>query len=203
MENPYAPPQSELYEDKGERVWQQGRYLVFDRDVALPHRCYICNQATNQRLQYKVTWTHPMVIVMFFVMLFGMGVFADLLHHATLNSDVQAIVFILYLIVMLSLIFIKRRFKVSIGICEQHYQKRRNLTITAWLGFITSIVLFFLATYGQSFELLMLALGIFLGTLGVAIWASQFNIRARKIEPRLICLTGIKKSYLNSLSPMP
>lgn len=150
-------------------IWRDHQTLVMTKDASLPDRCVKCNApAHGFRLKRNLSWHHPAIFLLIIVAL------------------------ILYAVI--AVVFSKRA-TVYLGLCAEHYQRRRNLLIAGWvmlaIGPIAIIIAFAndLAAAGL-IGLVLLFVSLFWLTIVSRI------VKVKKIDDQLVWLTGIDENYL-------
>jgi hypothetical protein len=179
---PAPPPQGIVLEDgyvmppppSMAGVWRDNKTLVMTKDALLPDQCVKCNAPANgYKLKRKLTWHHPALYVVLFVAL------------------------LIYVILASAL---SKRATVFLGLCDQHVQRRRTLLIVGWGIFALGFVIPYFA-FSNNFPLVG-AFGLMLILVGV-FWLVFANrvVNVKKIDDRLVYLTGIDSNYLAQFPP--
>ena len=179
---PAPPPQGIVLEDgyvmppppSMAGVWRDNKTLVMTKDALLPDQCVKCNAPANgYKLKRKLTWHHPALYVVLFVAL------------------------LIYVILASAL---SKRATVFLGLCDQHVQRRRTLLIVGWGIFALGFVIPYVA-FSNNFPLVG-AFGLMLILVGV-FWLVFANrvVNVKKIDDRLVYLTGIDSNYLAQFPP--
>lgn len=157
-------------------VWREGATLVMAKDSPLPDFCVKCDApAGGFRLRRRFSWHHP--------------AFYALLLVATL----------IYLLVALS---VRKQATVYVGLCREHYTRRRNLLAAGWIAFAVAglaAVGGFAAEYpsiGLIGIMLIAASAIFL-----VVAARVVNVK--KIDDRYVWLNGFDEKYLARFPSVP
>ena len=169
-ESPYAPPKSELIETGRDEITRRGRYVVLRPDIEWPSRCFKCNRETDNRKDVRLTYLNPWII-------------------ATILINVL-------ITLVLALIF-RKRFKVSLPLCKDHAQKRRNFVVFQWASLAFTIVTAALWLLTDSLPLGYVALFTFV----VVVLSALFGriAHAAKFKQGKIWLTGAGREFLDSL----
>lgn len=175
--NPYAPSRASLRQvDKqapSDEVRRDGKWVVVPIDGGLPPRCVKCNadadEPTKQRTLY---WHHP-------------GVYALLLVNLLVYAIVAAI--------------LRKKAKLSPGLCSEHKARRRNVILIAWGLVLGAFVAPFLFANEETIGLWML-IGIlmFLAAIILAMVRARI-VYAKKIDDEEVRLGGCGDDFLDSL----
>ncbi len=157
-------------------TWREGSTLVMSKDASLPDYCVKCDApADGFRLKRNFSWHHPALFLVVLV--------------ATL----------VYLILAMVL---RKRATVYLGLCREHYEKRRTFLIAGFVILAVSFALIFgaIASDYPAFALLGLV-----GILASAIWLTFVArvVTVKKIDDRFVWLTGINENYLSRFPPLP
>ena len=157
-------------------TWREGSTLVMSRDASLPDYCVKCDApAGGFRLKRNLSWHHP---ALFLVILLA---------------------WLLYLILAMVL---RKRATVYLGLCREHYEKRRTFLIA---GFVTLAVSFALIVGAIAWEYPAIALLAVLGILASAIWLAFVArvVTVKKIDDQFVWLNGINENYLSRFPHLP
>ena len=156
-------------------TWREGSTLVMSKDASLPDHCVKCDAPANVRLKRNLSWHHP---ALFLLLLLA---------------------WLIYLILAMAL---RKRATVYLGLCQQHYERRRNSLIAGFITLAVSLALVF-GAIASEYPLVAL-LGLF-GILASAIWLAFIArvVNVKKIDDRFVWLTGIDKNYLARFPPLP
>ena len=151
------------------KLWRQGRVLVMSHDAELPDRCVKCNTPANGgRLPRNLYWHHPAYYLFIFLNL------------------------LIYVVVAL---IVRKRAKISVGICEKHRTARVRAIIIAW----TMVLL-----GGGGIGVGISASNGWIGFAGVVLFLTGIIygavrarvVTARRIETDRIWLNGVCAAYL-------
>ncbi len=173
----YQPSYRAGYGGQEAGVWRDGDKLVMHKQAMLPDRCVKCNAPTNRGyLGRKLTWLHPAWILLFFVGLLGLIVYAIL--SAT----------------------IRKKAHVELGLCEQHKANRGTGIIVGWVTAVLGVVCFILAIASQTPGFFLL--GILLFLFGVIFGGYAANVvSVTKMDDNYIWIKRVSKDYLSSFPP--
>jgi ribosomal protein L40E len=155
-------------------VWCDKSTLVMTKDAALPDRCVKCNAPANGlRLKRKLSWHHPVL----YLLVFGAA--------------------LLYVIIAAVL---SKRATVYLGLCAEHFQRRRRRMAIGWLLLVAGIVGVPAAIAYDYPMVALLAVAVFLFSV---IWLIVVTrvVTVKKIDDRLVWLKGINSNYLSQLPP--
>ena len=152
--------------------WRDGSTLVMYKHLPMPDRCIKCNAPANGiRLRRKLSWHPPAYFLLVFI-----GV-------------------LLYAIVAM---IASKRATIDVGLCEEHYNKRRTGILVSWLMFALSIGSFVLATILGG-EFVAFLGGIFLLASIICAIVMTRVVVPKKIDDQFAWLRGVSDEYLNQL----
>ena len=150
-------------------IWRDKSTLVMTKDASLPDRCVKCNAPANGvRLKRKLAWHSPVLYLVIF--------------------------FALLIYVILAAILSKRA-TVYIGLCNQHFQRRRKQKVIGWLLLAIGVVVPILAIAYDYPILGLLGFAVFLFAVIWLIVVSRVVV-VKKIDDQLVWLNGINSNYL-------
>jgi len=150
-------------------IWRDKSTLVMTKDASLPDRCVKCNAPANGvRLKRMLAWHSPVLYLVIF--------FAVLIY------------------VILSAILSKRA-TVYIGLCNQHFQRRRKQKVIGWLLLAIGVVVPILAIAYDYPILGLLGFAVFLFAVIWLVVVSRVVV-VKKIDDQLVWLNGINSNYL-------
>jgi len=155
-------------------VWRDKSTLVMTKEASLPDRCVKCNASANGlRLKRRLSWHHPVLYLLIFVAL---------------------------LIYVILAAILSKRATVYIGLCAEHFQRRRKLLAAGWvllaIGLISPVVAF---SYDYPGVGLLGALLLIIAIIWLVLVARVVTVK--KIDDRLVWLNGINSNYLAQLPP--
>jgi len=156
-------------------VWRDGKTLVMTKETGLPDRCVKCNAPANGlRLKRRLSWHNPVLYL---------------------------VIFIAALIYIILAAILSKRATVFLGICAEHFRRRRKLMVVGWsllaIGLISPVV-GFANDYPAAGLLGILVLLISIVWLIVVARV----VTVKKIDDRFVWLTGINSNYLSQLPPI-
>ena len=155
-------------------IWRDNATLVMVKEALLPNRCVKCNApAESVRVRRRLSWHHPVLYLLIFV------------------------AFIVY--VILAAAFSKRAI-VYIGLCPEHFQRRRKNLIVGLIVLVTGFVGAIIAFANEYPMIGLLGLAVFLFAMVWLIVTSRI-VTVKKIDDRLVWLNGINPSYLSQFPP--
>ena len=157
-------------------TWREGSTLVMSKDASLPDYCVKCDAPANGfRLKRNLSWHHPALFLLILL------------------------AWLLYLILAMVL---RKRATVYLGLCREHYEKRRTFLIA---GFVTLAVSFALIVGAIAWEYPAIALLAVLGILASAIWLAFVArvVTVKKIDDQFVWLNGINENYLSRFPVLP
>jgi len=150
-------------------IWRDKSTLVMTKDASLPDRCVKCNAPANGvRLKRMLAWHSPVLYLVIF--------FAVLIY------------------VILAAILSKRA-TVYIGLCNQHFQRRRKQKVIGWLLLAIGVVVPILAIAYDYPVLGLLGFAVFLFAVIWLVVVSRVVV-VKKIDDQLVWLNGINSNYL-------
>jgi len=150
-------------------IWRDKSTLVMTKDASLPDRCVKCNAPANGvRLKRMLAWHSPLLYLVIF--------FAVLIY------------------VILAAILSKRA-TVYIGLCNQHFQRRRKQKVIGWLLLAIGVVMPILAIAYDYPLLGLLGFAVFLFAVIWLVVVSRVVV-VKRIDDQLVWLNGINSNYL-------
>jgi hypothetical protein len=156
-------------------VWRDKSTLVMTKDAALPDRCVKCNAPANRlRLKRKLSWHHPVL----YLLVFGAA--------------------LLYVIIAAVL---SKRATVYLGLCAEHFQRRRKRIAIGVLLLVAAIVGVPAAIAYDYPMVALLAVAVFLFSVVWLIVVARV-VTVNKIDDRFVWLKGINSNYLSQLPPV-
>jgi len=177
FENPYAPPQSELsskerHLERPDEGWRDGKVLVARKGAELPDRCLKCNApADGYRFSRTLSWVRPAWLLLFLIS--------------------PLLLVLVYLIV-------RRRAKVTVGLCEHHRRIRTRAIARGWLTALAGIATMISAAAVPDNLAPVAAIGGFClvvaGLIGGAIGSRVLIVR--RIDKHFVWLNKVSPEYL-------
>lgn len=157
--------------------WREGNVLVLKRNCALPDRCVKCNAPAHEPTKARwVYWHHWAVFLL-----------------VPLNM-------ILYLVVAL---IVRKKAKVSAGLCAQHKRRRRIGIAVAWGGVLAAILLPIIGATAAPLDFkgpVLVSMGILLLVVMLVIGVRMSRIFfPKKIDRDYLWLKGCGTAFLDSL----
>lgn len=152
------------------------KLVVPRRDAVLPHFCVKCGVAGNPR-PYKFAWVEPSYFILFY---FGI------------------------LPYFIARLFVRRKFRLAVPLCERHFYRARSLGLTAIVILVASIPVGLIvnkvvgaddgviAGFFTSFFLIVAGL--------VVVWV-HYPLQAVHVGRDEATLTGACESFLGLLTP--
>ena len=152
-------------------IWRDNKTLVMTKDALLPDQCVKCNApAHGFKLKRKLSWHHPALYLILLLM-----------------------AWLIYVIVAIA---ISKRATVYLGLCQEHYQKRRNMIIVGWVMFALGLIIPIVAFSNEYVGIGLVGMLLFL----VSVFWLVFSMRVlnvKKIDDRLVWLNGADTNYLS------
>lgn len=157
-------------------VWRQKNTLVMHKAATLPDRCVKCNNPANGRtLTKKFTWHHP---AWYLFILVGL---------------------LIYVIVAL---VVRKSVTLHLGLCDEHFSKRRTAIWVSWGILALSVLLIILGAANNLPALFLVGiLLIFVAAIYGALSASVVAIQ--KVDDHYVWLKRINQDYLLMLPELP
>ena len=150
-------------------IWRDKSTLVMTKDASLPDRCVKCNAPANGvRLKRRLAWHSPVLYLLIFL----------------------AVLIYVILAGMLS-----KRATVYLGLCNEHFQRRRKQKAIGWLLLAIGVVGPILAIAYDYPMLGLLGFAVFLFAVVWLVVVSRVVV-VRKIDDQLVWLNGLKSDYL-------
>src|SRR5713101_6006591 len=150
-------------------IWRDKSTLVMTKDASLPDRCVKCNAPANGvRLKRKLAWHYPVLYL---------------------------VIFFAVLIYVILAALLSKRATVYLGLCEQHFQRRRKQKAIGWLLLIIGVVVPILAIAYDYPVLGLLGFAVFLFATIWLVLVSRVVV-VKKIDDHLVWLNGINSDYL-------
>jgi len=150
-------------------IWRDKSTLVMTKDASLPDRCVKCNAPANGvRLKRRLAWHSPVLYLLIFL----------------------AVLIYVILAGMLS-----KRATVYLGLCNEHFQRRRKQKAIGWLLLAIGVVGPILAIAYDYPMLGLLGFAVFLFAVVWLVVVSRVVV-VRKIYDQLVWLNGINSDYL-------
>ena len=174
--NPYAPSSASLAGSEartGARLWRFEKLLIVARDEGdLPDRCVKCNEPADEPTKTRtVYWHHPGFYVVLLV-----------------NVFVYAIVALI----------VRKKAKVSPGLCQAHKQRRLMGLGIGWGGFLVGFIAMMMAFGNESPGLGMLLMLATLGSIVAGMIISRI-VYPKRIDDRYVQLKGCGEAFLAEL----
>ena len=156
-------------------IWRDRSTLVMTKDASLPDYCVKCDAPANGfRLQRRFSWHHPALYLLL------------------------VIAWLIYLILVMVL---RKQATLYLGLCHEHYQKRRNLLAAGWAAFALAFIAIVAGIASEYIGVAMLGV---LAALVSAIWlvfvARVVNVK--KIDDQFVWLSGLNENFLARFPPL-
>ena len=153
-------------------LWRQGRTLVMRLDAVLPDRCVKCNAPVNgAKLPRNIYWHHPGLFLLIFLNL------------------------LIYVIVAL---IVRKRAKISVGICEKHRSIRMKAIAAAWLLALLGIGLLVGGIVSENGWLVTSSIILLLAGFIYGVVRGRI-VTPRRIDKEHVWLNGVCAEYLENL----
>lgn len=156
-------------------IWRDRSTLVMTKDASLPDHCVKCDGPANGfRLKRRLSWHHPALYLLLLM------------------------AWLIYLILALVL---RKQATVYVGLCQKHYQRRRNLLVVGW----TALAIFFIAIVaGIASDYGGIAVLAFFGFVLSIVWLAFVarTVIVKKIDDQFVWLTGINEKFLARFPPL-
>jgi len=169
--NPYAPPRAAVEAQPAHDYWREGKVVVTRSGGVLPARCVRCNEPAVEPMKARTFYW----------------------HHAAWYLLVLINIFI-YVIVAL---IVRRKASVTLGLCAQHWRRRKIFLAIGWGGFALGFLLA-IAAYAAESDVMYLGIPLMVlaALVGLAGGRIAYPIRITKEEVRL---RGCGPAFLDSL----
>ena len=157
-------------------IWREQSTLVMTKDATLPDRCVKCDAPANGfRLRRQLSWHHPALFLVLFV------------------------AWLIYFILAMAL---RKRATVYLGLCHEHYQRRRNFLA---VGFAVLSLTFVSVPLAFAWEYPAVGVLALFGFLASIIWLAFAArvVTVKKIDDRFVWLTGVNENYLARFPSVP
>lgn len=155
-------------------IWRDNATLVMVKEALLPNRCVKCNEpAQSVRVRRRLSWHHPVLYLLIFVALIVYAILAAVLS---------------------------KRAIVYIGLCPDHFQRRRTNLIVGLVLLVIGLIGAIIAFANEYPMIGLVGLAVFLFAMVWLIVVSRI-VTVKKIDDRLIWLNGINSSYLAQFPP--
>lgn len=173
--NPYEPPTTRLREalsaEVGGDCWRDGKQLVVRPGCTLPGRCIKCNEPAEQLKGRSFYWHHPGLYVV-----------------ALLNLLIYAII----------AAFVRKRTRVTVGLCGRHQARRRTSLAVATAGTVLGLALLFVAVAEESMVIGGIGAVVTLASLVVGILGARVLVVTR-IGENYTRFDGASAEFLETL----
>lgn len=173
--NPYESPKSRLSEalsnEVGGDCWRDGKQLVVRPGCTLPGRCIKCNEPAQQLTGRSFYWHHPGLYVV-----------------ALLNLLIYAII----------AAFVRKRTRVTVGLCSRHQARRRISLAVATAGTVLGLASLFIAFAEESLVLGSVGALVLLASLIVGIVGARVLVVSR-IGENYTRFDGAGADFLSTL----
>ena len=169
--NPYSAPAASFGPASRSECYRDGKNLVVPFGADVPERCVKCDAPAPLGKARSYAWHHPAWYLTF------------------LLSP---------LIYIIAATFARKTAKVAVGLCEQHYTRRRNLVWAGWAALAIGVGSIFLSANDVAsgpFALVACA-GILLALI-IYFWARL--LLAARITDEAIHLGGCSDAFLDGL----
>ncbi len=171
-DNPYAPPKSSLQSAPESGCRRLGEILIVPVGRGLPERCIKCNAPAEMDKPRTFVWHHP-------------GWYLFIL-----------VAVLAYLIVGL---MVRRKATIAVGLCEQHWRRRRRLQLFAGGCLVASVASIALVLQWQQHPALgAIGLLLLLVSLALALLAGK-TLTPTHIDKTEARFKGCGASFLDSL----
>ncbi|MGJ8641404.1 MAG: DUF4339 domain-containing protein [Opitutaceae bacterium] len=168
-----SPPVLNMPAADSNRIWREGRDLVFVKDTALPCRCVKCNQPAeggliDRKLSYYPSWVNLLILLNLLIMLIVAAC-------------------------------ISKKAIVEVPVCELHRAQLKQGIMMSWLFCLGGIAMVFVAIW-MSLGWLAIA-GVFSLIIGIVFGMTRGRlVYATKIDDTYVWMRGAGAAYLDELS---
>jgi len=155
----------------GVGVWRRLNKLVMSRNAELPDRCVKCNApAGGIRLTRKLYWHPPAWYLL---------ICAGILIYA------------------IAALIVRKQATIQVGLCQQHFLKRKRDIAITW-SLVGAMLLSFILAIAKFPMLSFLGLALLIAAVAYGIVTLQ-PVTPNKITDQEIWLNGVNKAYLDLL----
>ncbi|HEY0505297.1 MAG TPA: hypothetical protein VGD42_17580 [Lysobacter sp.] len=172
--NAYEPPKTRLRDALSSEVgdcWRDGRQLVVRPGCTLPGRCIKCNEPAEQLTGRSFYWHHPGLYVV-----------------ALLNLLIYAVIALV----------VRKRTRVTVGLCRRHRSRRLLSLAVATVGTATGLALLFMAFADESYVVGAIGSAVTLASLVFGIVGARVLVVAR-IGENYTRFDGAGTEFLDTL----
>jgi hypothetical protein len=153
-------------------VWRSNRQFVLPPETPMPDRCVRCNAPANGfRLKRKLYWHHPAWYLL---------------------------VVISILIYVIVAIFVRKKARIDIGLCEAHRRQRTWFLAISWGAALIAIALLIAALVGHNGMLVLPAVILLVGA-AICGAVKVAIVTAGKINKEFVWVKGAGKPFLAGL----
>ena len=171
MENPYAPPTSNVEIQHPEAsLTRRKKYVVAPKECNWPNRCFKCNEQTNYKKKMKLSYVNPWIYI--------------------------TILLNILITLILALIF-QKRFDVDLPLCDKHVKTRKNFILVQWALLATTIGVFIVG--GMKNMSVLTLLGIFLSLIVILMAIASRLAYIAKLKHEKLWIRGAGRDFLDSL----
>ncbi len=157
-------------------VWQQKNTLVMHKQATLPDRCVKCNNPANGRkLTKRYSWHHPA---------WALTILAGILIYAIVAMVVRKSVVL------------------NLGLCDEHFSKRRVAIAVSWGLIALSIAMIILGAANNLAGVALLGLPLFLAAVIYGVISANV-ISIKKIDDQYVHMGRVNKDYMLMLPELP
>jgi hypothetical protein len=195
--NPYAPPKSIVVDAQaaGTGVFREGDLVRMHAAGALPDRCIRCNRPAGGYRVGRAMYWRP---VGWRWVLWGALPLLFLLSG--INPVVLMFFWVLVIVLAMGDYFIRRKFVVAYGLCENHRRWRTAARISFVVSWVLLVGLLAPATHGFHAVMYWWFWVLALAVLALAIVASVlYRIRLARITDDQIWLRGAGRPFCEGL----
>lgn len=174
IDNPYSPPKADVEVVERNRCWSQsGSILLVGKDSDLPQRCVKCNGPVTLPVKQKTYYWHA--------------------------SGWYFLILLNILIYALVAFFVRKKVKISPGLCDMH-KKRKSTLVFGSLGLF--VILFMTGVVMVGGKTAGISILCFIGSLValIVMMISSRTIYPIEIHDRAASFKGCGKEFLQSLS---
>lgn len=173
-QSPYSPPKSTLLDTSNvsEEIYGFKKLVIQNEEDGekWPSRCYKCNAEVEQKKQVTLYHVNP---------------------WAYLTILISPLI-----LIILSLI-IRKKFVISLPICEEHIQKRKRFIISNWIVLVLTLIIGFVGVAHDLPVMIVISTILFLYLVIAAVVSRRAFIAKRKNGQ--LWIRGAKKEFISSL----
>lgn len=175
--SPYAAPKSELNHQNSHSssaFYAHKKNVIFKPETPWPSRCFKCNKETSRKKKLTLVYVNPWV-------------------YLTL--------FIWFVITIILSLFVQKKFKIELPVCDVHIKKRRRFLLMQWSLLLLALAVFAAGIHYMNDIVIALAIALVLVVVIAAIFGRM--VVATKFKDEQLWVRGTGKEFRASLPEKP